>query len=192
MVPLQRQPLSVACATVHGTRIEPRKTPRTWGVMIRRTSSVRIFILIFLVQIVADTTSSRASDACNGSSDLLRGVRRIDVPLTGFKTFEYCLCDNLRCDLREVGVKGAVIVASCVQGASHVYAQRGARLPAASRCTHASASGVVVVVDDDEPFGPGKSPPQYIPQNIWRYISRVSDASRVARPPLRRTWAILL
>ena len=88
--------------------------------MIGRTSSVRIFIFIFLVQIVVDTASSRASDACNGSSDLLRGVRRVEDPLTGFKTFEYCLCDNLRCDLRDpVGVKGADIVVSCVQVASH-------------------------------------------------------------------------
>ena len=113
------------------TTVEPRvrressaqrkkgKTPHTWGVMIGCTSSVRIFIFIFLVQIVADTASSRASDACNGSSDLLRGVRRVESPLIGFKTFEYCLCDNRRCDLRDVGVKGAVIVASCVQGASH-------------------------------------------------------------------------
>ena len=80
--------------------------------MIWRTSSVRIFTFIFLVQIVADTTASRTSDARNGTSDLLRGVRRVEVSLTVLKTFEYCLFDNIRCDLRDpLGVKGTDIVA---------------------------------------------------------------------------------
>ena len=80
--------------------------------MVGRTSSVRIFIFIILVQIVADTAASRASDARNGTSDLLRVVRRVDIPLRVLKTFEYCLCDNIRCDLRDpLGVKGTDIVA---------------------------------------------------------------------------------
>jgi hypothetical protein len=80
--------------------------------MIGRTSSVRIFIfLIILVQIVADTAASRASDARNSTSDLSRGVRRVEIPLRVLKTFEYCLLDSIRCDLRDpVGVKGADIV----------------------------------------------------------------------------------
>ena len=55
-----------------------------------------------------------------------------------------------------------------------VYEQRGARLPAASRCTCASVAGVVVVVDDDEPFGADKSPKKvYIPQITYDAIFRV-------------------
>ncbi len=178
------------------------KWPRTWGGMIRRMGSVRIFIFIFLVQIVADTAASRASDARNGSSDLLRGVRRVEAPLTLFKTFEYCLCDNIRCDLRDpVGVKGVDIVASCVQVASHCErtrapfmssVQRGAHLPAAQPFTCASAAGVVVVVvDDEEHFGQGKNPPKNVytvfHKSPMAHILRVSGASCVARSPPRRT-----
>lgn len=182
------------------TRIERQRkgeTPRTWGGMIRRVSSVRIFIFIFLVQIVADTAASRASDARNSSSDLLREVRRVEVPLTLVKTFEYCLCDNIRCDLRDpVGVKGVDIVASCVQVASDCgwtrapFASRVARLfLQPSRYTCASPAGVVVVVGDDEDFGQGRSQKKrsIYSTNHMAHILRISCASYVARPPARRT-----
>jgi hypothetical protein len=78
-------------------------------------NSVLIFVFIFLVQTVVDT-ASRASDTRNSTSDLLRGGQTRRVSSNIIRTLEYCLCDNVTCDLRDpLGVKGTDIVARRVQ-----------------------------------------------------------------------------